>query len=393
MGKLVSQVKSLVEKNHASVVAVRRHLHMHPELSFKEVETSKYIQEQLQKMGVNDYRISVDTGIIARIGNPKNPAIFLRADIDALPITEINTVDYCSTNKGVMHACGHDVHTATLLGAMYVLKQMESELDHCIHCVFQPGEELLPGGASLMIKDGLFADISQAKMIGNHVHPPLKAGQVGFKSGIYMASADEIYLDVVGKGGHGAIPHSCIDPLPIVAEIITSLQTIASRHSDPSMPTVLTFGKINSDGGATNIIPSKISLQGTFRTFDEEWRLEAHRLIIQRVESICDAHGATAVLDIRVGYPSLYNDPSFTSSCKSKAVEYLGKDQVIDIPLRTTSEDFAFYSHEVPSCFYRIGTDNVNGEYQSGVHTPTFNVDEDCLLASVGLMSFLAING
>ena len=393
MDRLTSKIKGLVEANHDNVVSIRRHLHKHPELSFKEHETSKYVQEQLKSMGITDYRMTVDTGIVAAIGNLSKPPIYLRADMDALPITEANTVDYCSVNEGVMHACGHDVHTATLLGAMKVLKSMESELNHCIYCVFQPGEELLPGGASLMIKDGLFNAGGQAKMIGNHVHPPLKAGQVGFKSGIYMASADEIYLDVIGKGGHGAIPHQCIDPLPIVAEIITSLQTLVSRHANPSMPTVLTFGKINSDGGATNIIPSKISLQGTFRTFEEEWRSEAHKLIRQRVESICAAHGAEANLEIRVGYPSLYNDPKFTDSCYNGAIEYLGKDQVIDIPLRTTSEDFAYYSQEVPSCFYRIGTDSKDGKYQSSVHTPTFNVDEDCLLTSVGLMSFLALKG
>ena len=393
MDRLIANIKGLVEANHDSVVNIRRYLHKHPELSFKEYETSAYVQEQLKEMGITDYRVTVDTGIVATIGNPDKRPIYLRADMDALPIVEENTVDYCSVNEGVMHACGHDVHTATLLGAMKVLKSMESELDHCIYCVFQPGEELLPGGASLMIKDGLFKAGGQAKMIGNHVHPPLKAGQVGFKPGIYMASADEIYLDVIGKGGHGAIPHRCIDPLPIVAEIITSLQTLVSRHANPSMPTVLTFGKINSDGGATNVIPSKISLAGTFRTFEEEWRKEAHRLIRQRVESICAAHGAVANLEIRVGYPSLYNDPQFTDSCYNNAIEFLGREQVIDIPLRTTSEDFAYYSQEVPSCFYRIGTDSLDGKYQSSVHTPTFNVDEDCLLTSVGLMSYLALLG
>jgi len=240
--------------------------------------------------------------------------------------------------------------------------------------------------------DGLFDGKKEgAQMIGNHVHPPLKAGQVGFRNGIYMASADEIHLDVIGRGGHGAMPHLCIDPLPIVAEIIMSLQTIVSRSANPSMPTVLTFGKINSDGGATNIIPSKISLQGTFRTFDEDWRHEAHRLIRDRVEQICAGYGAQTNLDISVGYPSLYNNPVLTDHCRQSAINYLGADAVVELPIRTTSEDFAYYSHEVPSCFYRIGTNNAEGDYGSSVHTPTFNVDEDCLLTSVGLMAWLGM--
>jgi len=391
MDKLISDIKRLVENGHQKVVGMRQHIHKYPELSFQEKETALYIEENLKVMGITDVTRSVDTGIIAKLGNPKNPSLYLRADIDALPITEANKVNYASSHEGVMHACGHDVHTATLLGTIAVLKSKEAELKYHVHCVFQPGEELLPGGASLLIKEGLFDDAQNAKMLGNHVHPPLRAGQVGFKSGIYMASADEIYLDVIGRGGHGAMPHLCIDPLPIVAEIISSLQTLVSRSANPSLPTVLTFGKIASDGGATNIIPDKISLLGTFRTFDEKWRTEAHRLIKRRVEKICAGYGATANLEIRVGYPSLYNDPTLTEDCKQAAIQYLGEDSVIDLPIRTTSEDFAYYSHEVPSCFYRIGTNNVADDYGASVHTPTFNVDEDCLITSVGLMSWLAL--
>ncbi len=390
MAKTKHKIKQLVEQQHDEVVEIRRHLHANPELSFAEFNTADYIESMLKSMGLTRVRRSATTGVIVELGNQHKPTIYLRADIDALPIKESNEVGYKSTVEGVMHACGHDVHTATLLGVIKVLSQMEAELPYHTVCVFQPGEEKLPGGASLLIKDGLFDQSNQGRMVGNHVHPPLQAGQVGFKSGMYMASADELYLTIKGKGGHGAMPHLTIDPLPIVAEIVQSLQTLVSRYANPSTPTVLTFGKINSVGGATNIIPDTIELQGTFRTFDEKWRFEAHRLIKARIDGICLGYGASANVDIRVGYPTLYNDPVFTEICKSHAIDYLGAEQVIDIPMRTTSEDFAFYSQEVPSCFYRIGTDNPSHDYSSSVHTPSFDVDESCLLTSVGLMSYLA---
>ncbi len=384
-------VKSLVDKFHDDVVAMRRHLHQFPELSFEEYDTSKYIEEQLQRFGITSYRKSINTGIVVSLGDRSKPTLYLRADIDALPIQENSKAEYGSKREGIMHACGHDVHTATLLGALQILKPLEHKLPYNVVGIFQPGEEKLPGGASLMIKDGLFENANNGRIVGNHVHPPMLAGTIGLKPDIYMASADEIYCSITGKGGHGALPHMTIDPLPIVAEIILALQSTISRSADPSMPSVLTFGKIHSLGGATNVIPDTIRLEGTFRTFNEAWRKEAHQIITRKIEHICAAHGASADLEIRVGYPSLYNDTTLTNQCKQLAIEYLGEENVLDLPIRTTSEDFAFYSHEIPACFYRIGTNNASNAFSSSVHTDTFDVDESCLKTSVGMMTYLAL--
>lgn len=393
MNHLKTKIKELSTAIHKDVIAIRRYLHQHPELSFQEVETAKYIATQLQKMGIEHQHGVADTGVVGIIKgkNPDKKIIALRSDHDALPITEANDVAYKSKNEGVMHACGHDVHTSSLLGTARILDQLKEEFEGTIKLIFQPGEEKAPGGASLMIKDGVLENPTPTLIFGQHVHPPLEVGKVGMKGGIYMASTDEIYVSIKGKGGHGALPQTCIDPIAISAQIITALQQVVSRYGDPTIPTVLTFGKINSIGGATNIIPEEVQLQGTFRTMNEPWRAEAKRRMKEIAEGIATSMGASCDFNIVKGYPFLKNDEEMTLKAKEFAIEYLGKENVVDLPIRMTGEDFAFYSHRIPAVFYRLGIRNEAEGITAGLHTPTFNIDENALALSTGLMAWMAI--
>ncbi len=390
---LKDKVKHLANAYHKDIISIRRHLHQNPELSYQEVETGKYIAQQLEDLQIEHEHGCAVNGVVGLIKgkNPDRKIIALRADIDALPITEINEVPYKSKNEGVMHACGHDVHTASLLGVARILNELKSEFEGTVKLIFQPAEEKLPGGASIMIKEGVLENPRPISIIGQHVHPPLAAGKIGLKPGIYMASADELYLTVTGRGGHGALPQDCIDPIVITSHIIVALQQIVSRNANPAMPCVMTFGKINSTGGATNVIPNEVKLEGTFRTMDEEWRAEAHRRMKKMAESIAEGMGGSCELIIKKGYPSLVNDEPLTIKTKQFAIEYLGEENVVDLPIRMTAEDFAYYSQEMPACFYRLGTGNVSKGITSPVHTNTFDVDEDSIELSIGLMSWLAI--
>ena len=290
-----------------------------------------------------------------------------------------------------MHACGHDVHTSSLLGTVKVLHTLRDKFEGTVKCIFQPGEEKLPGGASIMISEGVLENPKPVSIFGQHVHPPLRAGMIGLKSGIYMASSDEIYVTVKGRGGHGAMPQDCIDPVAIAAQLIVSLQQIVSRYADPGTPSVLTFGKINSVGGATNVIPNEVKLEGTFRTMNESWRAEAHKRMKKMAETIAKSMGAACVFNIVKGYPVLYNHEALTIRTKSRAVDYLGKDKVVELPMRMTAEDFAYFSQAMPACFYRLGTGNPERGITSPIHTDTFDIDESALETSVGLMAWLAI--
>ncbi len=389
-----NKIKQLAASFFPDTQAIRRHLHMYPELSFEEVQTGRFIAEQLKEWDIPHTHGVAENGVVGLIEgkNAHKKTTALRADFDALPIQEANDVSYKSKHEGVMHACGHDVHTASLLGAARILQQLKDEFEGTVKLIFQPGEEKLPGGASIMIQEGVLEDPKPATILGQHVHPPLEAGSIGLKPGFYMASADEIYLTVKGEGGHGALPHNCIDPIVITSQILTAAQQIVSRHANPTKPSVLTFGFIQSDGGATNIIPNSVHVKGTFRTFDEEWRFDAHHKLRQLVQGIAEGLGGTAELDIRVGYPALYNEERLTQQVKTLASAYLGDDKVVDLPLRMSAEDFAYFSQQMPACFYRLGTGNVSRGITSPIHTNTFDVDEDCLVTGSGLMAWLAIN-
>ena len=371
------------------VVAHRKHLHAHPELSFQEYETAKYVSEVLTKLNIQHETGVAGTGVVAIIRGDHHASnascIGLRADLDALPIQEENEVEYKSIHDGIMHACGHDVHTSILLGVADILNRMKEALPQPVKLIFQPGEEQNPGGASLMIKAGVLENPTVKEMYALHVFPELETGKVGFKEGLYMASCDEIYMTIHGKGGHGAMPHQCIDPILIGANIVSSLQQIVSRQCDPKIPCVLSFGYF-AGLGATNVIPSTVELKGTFRTMDEPWREKALTLIKAQAELIAASFSGTVDVEISRGYPFLVNDSALTQRLRSKSEELLGKAQVIELPIRLTAEDFSFYSQKIPVCFFRLGVRNEIKAIIHGVHHPKFNIDHQALLVGMKTM-------
>lgn len=385
------KIQALAKDIFNDVVANRRHLHSHPELSFHEVETSAFVAKHLDSLGLT-YERMADNGLVALLTGekPSDKVIALRADMDALPITEANDVPYKSQNIGVMHACGHDVHTSSLLGVATILTGLKSEFGGTVKLIFQPAEEKLPGGASLMIKEGVLENPKPSAVIGQHVMPLIDAGKVGFRAGKYMASTDELYVTVKGKGGHGAQPQQNIDPVIITAHMLTALQQIVSRFSDPKSPCVLSFGKVIANG-ATNVIPNEVYLEGTFRTMDEEWRAEAHVKMKKMAEGLVESMGGTVDFNIVKGYPYLINEPELTNNVRGYAEDYLGKENVLDLDIWMAAEDFAYYSQVADSCFYRLGTRNESRGITSSVHTPTFDVEETALETSVGLMAYLAV--
>jgi amidohydrolase len=379
-------IQQLANEVFDEAVLIRRHLHQHPELSFEEYETSKFIQSKLTEWGIPFETGFVKTGIVAFIQSPNSSqCIGLRADMDALPIQEENDVSYKSIHHGIMHACGHDVHTAMLLGAAKALNKVKDQLPKGVKLIFQPGEEKLPGGAKLMIEEGVLTNPDVEEMYALHVFPELEAGKVGLKSGMYMASCDEIHMTVKGKGGHAAMPHLNIDPIVISANIITQLQQVVSRHCPPQIPCVLSFGRIEGLG-ATNVIPDTVAIQGTFRTMNEAWRSKAHELIKTQCESIAKQAGGSVEIDIQVGYPYLENNPEITEKAKQKAIEQLGNDAVIDLPIRLTGEDFAFFAQAVPSTFIRIGVRNEKEGITKGVHNAQFNIDESAIKTGIEVL-------
>lgn len=379
-------IKDKVKAIEPQLVTWRRYLHANPELSFQEFNTSKYLQEQLKFIGINDFKIVCETGVYGFIGEG-DETIILRGDIDALPIEEKNDVDYKSTVEGVMHACGHDVHSTSLLGALKLLKEMEYELPCRVMYLFQPGEEKLPGGASLMIKEGIFEGVNAKMIIGQHVYPEMQVGKVAFKEGIYMASCDELYITVHGKGGHGALPHKNIDPILIGSHIVTAIQQMVSRHNDPKVPTVVSIGEFIAKG-ATNVCPDKAEMKGTIRTFNEEWRADLHDKLLKLISGVGEAMGATIEVRIDKGYPYLENHVESTQKVKEIARRQLGDENVEDLEIRMTAEDFSYYSQILPACFYRLGVRNEEKGIISSVHSPTFDIDERALL--VGVEIFVA---
>jgi len=374
------------------IIRIRRRLHQHPELSFQEVETSRFVQHELQQAGIPFTKGWVDTGIVAQLeGNsPEGPCIALRADLDALPIQEKTKLDFASERAGIMHACGHDVHTACMLGALLLLQRLRPYWNGSVRAVFQPGEEVLPGGASLMLKEGALGDPLPQLIFGQHVFPDLPAGQVGFKSGLYMASADELHITIRGKGGHAALPERLSDPVLMAAHLIVGLQQIVSRNNNPKMPSVLSIGYVKAEG-ATNVIPDEVHLKGTFRTFDEHWREAAHDRMRELGHGLVTGMGGSVDFDIRKGYPHVENEPAATERAREHARALLGKESVVDLDLRMTAEDFAYYSQVMSACFYRLGTGFLHRE-NSGLHTGTFEVNEEALRTGMELMAWLAYN-
>ena len=391
MKTIASKIKEISENMYPFLIQIRRHLHQYPELSGEEFQTSAFISQTLNEWGIDHLTGIAGTGIMAQVRGktPGNACIALRADMDALPIDEQNEVEYRSKNPGVMHACGHDVHVSSLLGTIKILQQLSDEYSGMIKCIFQPSEEKYPGGAIQMIGEGILKNPEPLAIFGQHVCPALPPGKVGFRPGKYMASSDEIYITVKGKGGHAATPHQNIDPVVIGAQILLALQQLISRETDPTLPTVLSFGKFIANG-QTNIIPDEARLEGTLRTFDETWRHEMHSRIENVVTSMANAFGANCEIFIDHGYPNLQNDESLTREAIQSAKEFLGNENVVELDQRMTAEDFAYYAQKVPGCFYRLGVAHSNLPFAS-LHSAHFDVDENCLLTGPALMAWLAL--
>ena len=386
-------LNKLADKYLDEVIGIRRHLHAHPELSFEEEKTSAYIRDLLDQWQVEYSYPFVKHGILAVIEgkDPNGPVIALRSDMDALPIQETTNLDFSSVNIGLMHACGHDIHMASLLGTIRILREMKNEIRGRILFIFQPGEEKLPGGAKLMLNEGIFDKISPDMIIAQHVLPEMEAGYVGFRPGPYMASSDEIYMTIRGQGGHGALPENISDPVLMTSHILISLQQEINRKSPKGTPTVLSFGKVNADG-AVNVIPDTVKIEGTFRTMNEEWRKKAHELIRQIASGIASSMGGEIELEIRNGYPALRNDPTLTSNAKEFAGILLGKEKIIDMDIRMTAEDFAWFAQAYPSMMYRLGVKSHNAETIYPLHTSRFVADESALRTGMTMMAWLALN-
>jgi len=389
---LKEKIKQLAKKYSDEFVKIRRHLHQYPELSYKEFETSKFIQQKLKDIGI-DFKVLATTGVVAIIKgkNPEKKVIALRADMDALPITEKNEVAYRSKNEGAMHACGHDVHTTCLLGAAKILNELKEDWEGTIKLIFQPGEEKNPGGASLMIKEGVLENPKPDSILALHVHPSLEVGKLSFRGGMVMASADEIYITLKGKGGHAAAPHLTSDTILAASQLVVNLQQVVSRFNNPFNPSVLSITSFQG-GNTTNVIPSEVKLMGTFRAMNEEWRFKAHELIKNICQKTGEISGVEIDVKIDVGYPFVINNMELTAMAKRKAIEFAGEESVEETELRMGAEDFAFYSHLIPACFFRLGVGNVKGHITSGVHTPTFNIDESAIENGMGIMSWLAVS-
>jgi len=390
---LKEKIQQLAKQYAAEFIDVRHHIHAHPELSYKEFETSKFVQQKLQGWNI-PFEVIATTGVVGLIKgkNPEKKIIALRADMDALPITETNEVPYKSLHEGVMHACGHDVHTTCLLGAAKILNELKDEWEGTVKLIFQPGEEKNPGGASLMIKDGVLENPKPEKIFALHVHPGMEVGQLSFRGGMIMASADELYITIKGKGGHAAAPHLTADTILIASHLIISLQQIISRNNNPFNPSVLSITSFNG-GNTTNVIPNEVKLMGTFRAMNEEWRFKAHELIKAQTIALVKAMGAQADILIDVGYPFVLNDEALNAAARKKAEDYMGADNVSETELRMGAEDFGYYSHQMPACFFRLGAGNKVKGISSGVHTPTFNIDERAIEVGMGMMAFLGSEG
>ena len=384
-------ITALCEQHLAEWIGIREHIHAHPELSFQETKTAEFISTKLTEWGIQHQTGIAGTGIVALIEgrDPESRIIALRGDMDALPILEKNEVPYCSTNPGVMHACGHDVHSTCLLATAQVLHTLRDQWSGTVKLIFQPGEEKHPGGASLMIKEGVLQNPTPQAIFALHVYPHLPYGKVGFRAGQYMASADEIYITVKGKGGHAALPHQTADPIIIAANLLVSLQQIISRNNNPLNPSVLSFGQIHG-GNAGNVIPSEVKIEGTLRCMDETWRAKAHELIKRYCVEICEALGGSAEVEIPLGYPFLFNHPDTTAQAKAIAEKALGAENVVELDRRMAAEDFSFYTHHVPGCFFRIGTSH-EGQFEFPVHNDRFDIYQQAIGVGVRVMSEIAM--
>lgn len=393
MDNLIDTIKQMAAAQHEEVVGWRRWMHRHPELSQEEYGTMAFVAERLTEMGLEPRTGIGRTGVMAMLRGAVEPdsyCVALRADYDALPITEATGLDFASENPGVMHACGHDMHTCSLLGAVKILVQLRDQIRGSLMFIFEPSEEKYPGGARMMMEDGLFDEVLPNEIYSFHCLPEMDCGKVGMRKGRYMASTDELYWTVTGRGGHGATPHLNVDPIVVASHIVIALQQVVSRNAPPMMPTVLTIGKIEDVGGRTNITPETVKMQGIIRTFDPQWRLDAHERIRKISCGVAEAMGADCDLFIDYGYPPVINDDACTQQVHDNAVDFLGADNVEWLDLRMTAEDFAFYQQKIPSCYFRVGI-HIPGTPFSNLHRPNLIVDERSLELANGLVAYNAL--
>jgi len=388
---MINKIKELTKEYLNEIISIRRHIHQNPELSFEEKETSAFIISKLDKFGIEYKKGFAKHGILGIIKGEKGKGktVALRADMDALPVTENNNLPFKSKNKGKMHACGHDIHTACLLGAAKILNNIRKDLQGTVLLIFQPGEERIPGGADIMMKDGLFDEYTPDLIIGQHVYPELPAGTVGMKKGIYMASSDEIYITFKGKGGHAALPYNTIDTVLMASQAIVSLQQVVSRIIPTQIPSVLSFGNIICNS-VMNVIPEKVKIEGTFRIMDEDWRYKAHDKIKIIARSVAQGMGGSADVDIKIGFPSVYNNPDITEITQNAAKEFIGEKNVHNLDIRMTAEDFGWFAQKYPACFYRLGTGHTNRTISGGLHSPDFIADEKSIETGMSLMAYIA---
>lgn len=388
MNHLKDSIQKLTNEYHPKNVAIRRYLHQNPELSFQEHQTAKRIEEELTSLGIPVFTGVGGTGVIGLIeGGKPGKTIGIRAELDALPVNETTGVDFASSIPGVMHACGHDIHMANLTGAARVLNDLKADLQGIVLLVYQPGEELLPGGALRIIESEVFRNHKPQVMIGLHILPELSMGKVGFHSGPYMASGDEIYINVKGKGGHAALPHTYNNPIPIASQLIVALQQGVHPNLESDTPSILAFGRFIASG-ATNVIPDEVKIEGTFRTMDEHWRLQAHQKIKRIVKDVAEGNGASCEVEIRKGYPSVVNNPEYTDLLVQLSSELIGEHNVIDLPVRMTTDDFAYYSQQIPSVYFRVGVKN-EGEEPKSLHSGNLLVNDNVLKHSVAITAWL----
>lgn len=384
---LQQRIKDLAKQYASAFIEIRHHLHAHPELSYQEFETANFVQQKLAEYNI-PFETKAGTGVVGIIKgkNPDARTVALRADMDALPIQEENNIPYKSTVPNVMHACGHDVHTTCLLGAAKILSETRDDWEGSVKLIFQPGEERNPGGASLLIKEGVLENPSPQCIFGLHVNPQLEAGKLSFRSGKVMASADELYFTIRSKGGHAAAPHLTADTILIASHLVVSLQQIISRNRNPLTPSVLSISSFQG-GFTTNVIPSEVKLMGTFRAMDEDWRFRAHDIIRKHTAELVRAMGAEVDVHIDVGYPTVYNNEALYNKARKLAEEFMGSANVEETEVRMGAEDFGYYTQKIPGCFFRLGTANKEKGITSGVHTPTFNIDESAIEIGMGMMA------
>lgn len=392
MENIEAVIKQMAHAQRDRVIEWRRWMHRHPELSQEEYGTMAFVAERLREMGLEPKTGIGKTGVMAMLrGNePDSYCVALRSDYDALPITECTGLPFASEKPGVMHACGHDMHTCSLLGAIKILTQLRDHISGSLMFIFEPSEEKYPGGARMMMEDGLFDEVMPNEIYSFHCLPEMDCGKVGMRKGKYMASTDELYWTVKGLGGHGATPHLSVDPIVVASHIVIALQQVVSRNAAPMMPTVLTIGKIQEVGGRTNIIPDTVKMEGIIRTFDEKWRLEAHEKIRKISTGVAEAMGAECDLFIDYGYPYVFNDDACTQQVHDNACAYIGEENVEWLDLRMTAEDFAFFAQKIPACYFRIGIHEPGTPF-SNLHRPNLIVDERSLELANGLVAYNAM--